>query len=40
MTPTTFFQGAGDVLQFAIPTTIGLQDVASDACNGAYRRGE
>ena len=39
MTPTTFFQGAGDILQFAIPTAIGLQDVAPDACNGAYRKG-
>ena len=39
MTPTTFFQGAGDILQFAIPTAIGIQDVAPDVCSGAYRKG-
>ena len=39
MTPTTFFQGAGDILQFAIPTVIGLQDVVPDMHNKAYRDG-
>ena len=39
MTPATFFQGAGDILQFAIPIATGLHDVAPDVHNGAYRKG-
>lgn len=39
MTIMRFFQGAGDFLQFAIPTVVGFQDVVSEARNRAYRDG-
>ena len=34
MNVTNFFQASGDILQFALPTVVGLQDVASDFRKG------
>ncbi|MCB1072743.1 MAG: hypothetical protein KDK96_06530 [Chlamydiia bacterium] len=39
MNITKFFQNSGDVLQFILPTVVGLQDVASDFKEQNYQSG-